>query len=64
MSLFPQKPKKIARLNDARKRLPKSKRMFFVALLAVVTLHFQSQLLETASGHEARGGEPGLSFIR
>jgi hypothetical protein len=56
-SLF-TKSKKLARLEAARKKLPKSKRAFFVALLVVVSLHYQAQLHEqmTVRGAAAHEG--------
>jgi hypothetical protein len=51
MNSFLQKYKKLARLKAARKQLPKSKRMFFITLLVMTTLHFQAQLLEQTTVH-------------
>jgi len=49
------KPKKQARLKAARKQLPKSKRMFFVALMATVALTFQARMLDQqATGQAAQ----------
>jgi hypothetical protein len=64
MNPFLQKSKKLERLKATRKKMSKSKRAMFVTLLAVVTMHFQTHLLEQTfvQGHAVEEGAFGLSI--
>jgi hypothetical protein len=65
MNPFSPKQKKLARLKATRRKLSKSSRVFFVTLLAVVTMHFQTHLLEHNSvhGHAAHEGAFAISGL-
>jgi hypothetical protein len=65
MNPFSTKSKKLARLKATRKKLPKTSRAFFVTLLAVVTMHFQTHLLEQTSvhGHAAHEAAFATGFL-